>query len=165
MQILYDGRKARQIAILMAVTAAVGIALLAWVLTLNLEGMAEAGMRGASIGLIVVGLLQGAVFLSISKRTDPIVTINATGIAFHLEGFPPFTWDQIERAEVSKILNAPQFAVSVKEPAPPLGIFAALRQAVTRRRKDGLMRYAIPVARLDATAAEIEAALATHRPA
>jgi hypothetical protein len=163
-QILYDARKARQIAVLMAVTAAVGIGLLAWVLSLDLEGMAEAAMRGAAIGLIVVGLLQGWVFLSMSKRKDPIVTIDAAGIAFHLKGFPAFTWGQIERAEVSKILNADQFAVSVKEPAPPLGTLAALRQAVTRRRKDGLMRYAIPVARLNATSEEIEAALAENRP-
>ena len=165
MQINYDSAKARTIAILMLVTALAGIAFLAWVVTLELEGIAEAAMRGAAIGLLVVGIMQGWVFWSMSRRTEPIVTIDGNGIAFHLKGFPAFTWDQIERAEITKIVNADQLAVSVREPAPQLGVLAALRQAVTRRRKDGFMRYAIPVSRLAATSAEIEAALAQHRPA
>jgi hypothetical protein len=165
MQIHYDSGKARKIAIGMIIVAVAGIALLAWAVTLELEGVPESAMRGAGIGLIVVGLLQGWVFLSISKRKEPIATIDENGVAFHLKDFPAFTWAQIERAEVAKIFNADQFAVSVKEPAPPLGALAALRQAVTRRRKDGFMRYAIPVSRLAATSEEIAAALAQHRPA
>lgn len=163
MQIRYDPKKARQIAIMMLVTALVGVAAVAWFATLELEGMAEAALRGGAIGLAVVGVLQGWVFFSMARRTEPIVTIDEKGIAFHLKDFPLLTWDRIASAEVVKVMNAEQLAVSVKEPAPSLGALAALRQAVTRRRKDGHMRYAIPVSRLDATSEEIAAALAKHR--
>ena len=164
MQINYDSGKAGKLAFAMLVTAVVGVAFLAWAISLDLEGIPEAAMRGAGVGLMVVGLLQGWIFYNMSKRSEPIVTIDGAGIAFHLKDFPAFTWDQVARAEVARIANADQLAVSLREPAPKLGVLAALRQAVNRRRKDGLMRYAIPVSRLAATTAEIEAALAEHRP-
>ena len=163
MQIRYDSKKARQLAVMMLVASAVGFVALAWFLTLDLEDMAGAALRGGAIGLAVVGVMQGWVFFSMARRNDPIVTIDDKGVAFHLKDFPAFTWDQIAAAGIAKLMNADQFAVSVKDPAPPLSAYAAFFQAVTRRRKDGYMRYAIPVSRLDKTKEEIEAALEQHR--
>lgn len=163
MQIHYNSKKTRRIAAMMLVTAIVGIAAFVWFLTLDLQGTAGAALRGGAIGLAAVSAMQCWFFFAMARRKAPIVTIDASGVAFHLKDFPAFTWDQIASAEVAKVLNSEQFTVSVKEPAPPLGVLAAMRQAVTRRRKDGFMRYAIPVARLDTTAAEIEAALSKYR--
>ena len=163
MQIRYDSKKARGLAIMMLVAAAVGLIAFVWLVTMDLDDMVGAALRGGAIGLAVVGGMQGWVFFTMARRADPIVTIDDKGVAFHLKNFPAFTWDRIVTAEVGKLMNADQLAVSVKDPAPPLSAFAAFFQAVTRRRKDGHMRYAIPVSRLDASREEIDAALAQHR--
>ena len=102
MKIYYDARKARGLAILMLATFVAGIGLFAWLLTVDLDGFVRSALRGGAVGVAMVGAIQSWVFFGMASRKTPIVTIDDSGVAFHLKGFPAFAWDQIEVAEVSK---------------------------------------------------------------
>lgn len=156
----------RRILIYAAITGACAIGAWLALILLFSAGATGGAVVGAVIGIAVVLTLYTAFYLiGFLRRQRAVVAITETGIAFNIPGIGKIEWDRVEDAEVRKLGGGQSLAVYVREPAPRPGFLNAAIYGFSRRKTEKGVRLALPLGRLQATEAEIEAAIAEHRPA